>query len=124
MGMFIIIATVTLVTESGSQVGFKVRSSTPPKEEACEVGPACSRTVHGALSSCQCNHTSKMADVGGGQEYLYMRLLWKAPFGSSPSVYLHVYLFLFSQIQLQLNACSPPRGLQQVAVQLASFSNL
>lgn len=56
--MFAIIATVTLVTKKGSKVAFKVRSSTLPKEEACQVGPACSRIVLGALLSCQHNHVS------------------------------------------------------------------
>ena len=120
--MFAIRATVTLVTKSGSKVGVQLRSSTPPKEQTCEVGPACRWVVLGALASGQHDHTSKMADVGGGQEYLHVWLLWKAPFQSSPSVYLHVSFCWFSQIRLQLN--TSPQRLQQVAVQLASFSNL
>lgn len=66
MGMFAIIATVTLVTKSGSKVGFKVRSSKLPKEEACEVGPACSWIVLGALLTCQHDHTVKMSHIGEG----------------------------------------------------------
>lgn len=120
--MFAIRVTVTSVTERGSKVGFKVRSLTLPKVESCEVGPACSWIVLGSSSSCQHNHTSDMADTGGGQEYLRVWLLLKAPFQSCPS--FDVYLFLFSQMQLHLYACSPLHGLQQVAVQLSSFSNL
>lgn len=120
--MFAIRVTVTLVTERGSKVGFKVRSSTLPEIESCEVGPSCSWIVLGSSSSCQHDHTSETADIGGRQEYLHVWLLLKAPFQSCTS--FDVYLVLFSRIQLHLNACSAPYGLQQVAVQLSSFSSL